>query len=194
MQHRIGKRFWPNSLMMQVSVGVSDAHACFTTQSLTSGPLPHGDDYVSSGSKASLDWLQGKLKEAYDIKTQIVGPGEGAVREGKVLNMVLRCTDIGWELEADPRQCELITEQLEVCKLKGLSSPGTEDDDKDNDDDNQLLDGSDVTLFRGIAARSNYLAMDRPDIQYSSTEICKEMGKPTRGSLKGDWSILRDIW
>ena len=42
-----------------------------------------------------------------------------------------------------------------------------------------------ATEFRGLAARANYLSLDRPDIQFATKEICREMAKPTeRGMLK----------
>lgn len=44
--------------------------------------------------------------------------------------------------------------------------------------------GADATRFRGVAARCNYLAFDRPDIQYTTKEVCREMSKPTVGSLR----------
>ena len=37
--------------------------------------LVHGDDYCSSGSVASLNWLDKILSERYEIKTQRVGMG-----------------------------------------------------------------------------------------------------------------------
>ena len=37
--------------------------------------------------------------------------------------------------------------------------------------------------FRAIAARANYLAMDRPDIQYSAKEICRWIAKPSTGGV-----------
>ena len=41
-----------------------------------------------------------------------------------------------------------------------------------------------ATEFRGLAARANYLSLDRPDIQFATKEICREMAKPTeRGML-----------
>ncbi len=48
----------------------------------------------------------------------------------------------------------------------------------------ELLTGTDIILFRGLAARCNYLALDRPDIQYPAKEVCREAAKPTIGSLK----------
>ena len=37
--------------------------------------------------------------------------------------------------------------------------------------------------YRALAARANYLALDRPDIQYAAKEICREMSKPTVKSM-----------
>ena len=36
---------------------------------------------------------------------------------------------------------------------------------------------------RHQVARANYLALDRPDIQYAVKEMCREMSNPTRGDL-----------
>ena len=40
-----------------------------------------------------------------------------------------------------------------------------------------------MSLFRAIAARANYLAMDRPDAQYSAKGICRWMATPTEASV-----------
>ena len=65
-----------------------------------------------------------------------------------------------------------------------MTSPGADDDDKDDADDQVELKGHDVTLFRGLAARCIDLSMDRPDILCSSKDICREMAKLVVGSLK----------
>ena len=36
-------------------------------------------------------------------------------QEGKVLNRIIRCTEAGWEIEADPRHAELVIEKLARC-------------------------------------------------------------------------------
>ena len=40
-----------------------------------------------------------------------------------------------------------------------------------------------ATSFRGMAARYNYLSADRPDIVFPVKELCREMRKPTVGSM-----------
>ena len=52
----------------------------------------------------------------------------------------------------------------------------------------QILDGSPIpedqhTNFRALGARCNYLAADRPDIQFSAKEICRWMANPTELSM-----------
>ena len=143
--------------------------------------LVHGDDYVTSGSAQDLDWLKLELEKAYEIKTSRVGPG--AESEGKVLNRILRIAGREWQLEADPRHSELIVEQLGLENCKPVSTAGAEEKEVENEEEAEL-EGPDVRLFRGVAARCNYLSMDRPDIMFASKEDCREMSKPTMASLR----------
>ena len=39
-------------------------------------------------------------------------------------------------------------------------------------------------MYRALAARCNYLSQDRPDVAYSSKELCKEFSVPTQSSFK----------
>ena len=100
-----------------------------------------------------------------------------------MLNRIVRQQRSEWQLEADPRHCELIVEHLQLQKTGGLSTPGADADDNGGDEEAVVLTGQDVTLFRGLAARCNYRALDRPDIQYSAKEICRETSAPTTTSL-----------
>ena len=70
-----------------------------------------GDDYVSSGRQADLDWMEIQLQAAYEIQTQKLGLDAGCVSEGKVLNRIVRCNEDAWSREADPRHAEFIIEQ-----------------------------------------------------------------------------------
>ena len=38
-------------------------------------------------------------------------------------------------------------------------------------------------VFRALAARANYLAADRLDIQFAAKEVCRDMAKPRRSSM-----------
>ena len=46
------------------------------------------------------------------------------------------------------------------------------------------LEGEDITSYRGVIARCNYLGADRPDCLFAIKEGCREMNSPTTGSLR----------
>ena len=49
-----------------------------------------------------------------------------------------------------------------------------------NDDDNdEALSAHDVTRYKRIAARANFLAQDRMDIAYATKEATRRMTVPT---------------
>jgi hypothetical protein len=52
-----------------------------------------------------------------------------------------------------------------------------------------LLEGGEVTKFRGLAARASYLAMDRIDLMYATKEVCREMSAPRKSS----WGRLKKV-
>ena len=67
-----------------------------------------------------MTWMEEELSKAYEIKTQRLGIGPKLQLEGKVLNRILRATETGWEVEADPRHAELVIEQLGLGNEKAL--------------------------------------------------------------------------
>ena len=146
--------------------------------------IVHGDDYVSSAFPEDLKWLEESLTKDYEIKTQRLGPVKGWEQQGKVLNRIVSCTDDGWTVEADPRHAELVVEQLGVESARVVASPGVDGTEEEDRDDDQEITGQDMTRFRGVSARCNYLSFDRPDIQFATKEVCREMSKPTTGSLR----------
>ncbi len=58
-----------------------------------------------------------------------------------------------------------------------------------DEDRGEVLGSADATLYRALAARANYLAQDRPDLQYAVKEIARRMARPT-GS---DWVLLKRL-
>jgi hypothetical protein len=146
--------------------------------------LVHGDDYVSAGSDESMDWLETELAKAYEIQTQKLGGSKGHKVEGKVLNRILRHTASGWEIEADPRHAELVIEQLGLDNDGGVATPGVSGAEEEDTDTDTPLVGDDITKYRGVIARCNYLGADRPDALFAIKEGCREMSKPTTGSLR----------
>ena len=155
-----------------VSLGFvrGNAHPCiFTHPDRCILTMVHGDDYLSAGEVDQLAWLEGKLKDTYEIKTQKILPFSSCT-EGNIFNRIVRWSEKGWEIEADQRHSELIVEQLELQDATPLSTPGCDDDGKDSEEHRVELTGADVAIFRCIVARCLYLSLDRPDLLFASKE------------------------
>ena len=159
--------------------------------------LVHGDDYASTGSLSQLAWLRTQLEKKFDMKTQILGHSdrEGVQREAKILNRVIRATPQGWEYECDQRHVEIILEQLELTEAKPLSIPGVEEIMEASagcgkeESKSPPLGAEQASLYRAITARANYIAQDRPDVQYAVKELCRRMSDPS----EADFSRLKRL-
>ena len=99
-----------------------------------------------------------------------------------MLNRVIRWTENGVEYEADPRQAEKFLEGLSLddgCKSRATPGQKPVVEHLEND---KALSAGDHTTFRALAARANYLAQDRIDLQFSAKEVCRFMSAPTETS------------
>ena len=56
-------------------------------------------------------------------------------------------------------------------------------------DGDSYLAKHEASRFRALAARANYLAQDRPDIQYSVKEVARSMCRPRQS----DWVLLKRL-
>ena len=142
--------------------------------------LVHGDDFVSKASRKEAGWLKKKMEERFEIKTKLIGNGRGEVKEERVLNRVIRVTPEGWEYEPDQRHAELLVSALDLKQAKAVQTPWEEDRPWKEAEEDMPLQEEEVRKYRSLAARANYLALDRCDIQYAVKEICRGMANPTR--------------
>ena len=147
--------------------------------------LVHGDDFVTVGKREDVKWFKEKLEGRFEIKTKTIGRGgQDEVTEAKVLNRVIRVTDEGWEYEADQRHAELIIKTLKLESSKPVTTPGEEQKPWLEEEEEKPLEGEAASEYRALAARGNYLALDRPDIQYPVKELCRAMSRPTVGDRR----------
>ena len=65
-----------------------------------------------------------------------------------------------------------------------MSTPGEESKPWKEAEEAVELDSEQATEYRALAARANYLAADRMDIQFATKEICRTMSKPTVGDRR----------
>ena len=144
----------------------------------------HGDDFASVGNRTALKLFLQKLESRFEIKTSVIGTGVGEVREARVLNRILRITELGWGYEPDQRHAEMIVEQLGLKDVKPIETPTEEEKKWEKEEDEKELDTDKQRHFRSIAARCNYIAADRPDLTFAVKCICRHMAKPTVGVWK----------
>ena len=149
----------------------------------------HGDDFTYAGGKSDLDWFESSMEELYELTKQPrIGPGAHDAKEAIVLNRVIRWTERGVEYEADPRQCEKLVAE---CGLEGanpVATPGVRASFEEVEKD-EPLEPHLFSAFRGSAARANYLAADRIDVQFGAKEVCRWMAKPTQQA----WNALKRL-
>ena len=105
------------------------------------------------------------------------------------MNRILRLKSEGWEYEADQRHAELIVRGMGLEKAKGVKTPGEEVPSWKLDEEERPIEKEMITKFRMLAARANYLAADRPDIQFSVKECCRGMAAP----LHKHWNLLKRL-
>ena len=51
------------------------------------------------------------------------------------------------------------------------------------DSDSHILGEAQATTFRALAARANYLALDRPDVAFAAKELCRAFARPTNDDV-----------
>ena len=74
---------------------------------------------------------------------------------------------------------------LQLDQGNSVGSPGVKDPKYDHTEEEEPLNPKGQTRFRAMAARANYLAQDRSDIQYSVKEISRHQAVPSvQGMLK----------
>ena len=94
------------------------------------------------------------------------------------------------QYEADQRHADIIVGELGLKDSKPVSTPGFKEDvDRMLVGVGNPLAPADATLYRALAARLNYLALDRHDIQYATKEIARHMANST----EGNWFLMKRL-
>ena len=170
--------------------------------------MVHGDDFVAVGHESKLEATKKVLMDKYKIKVETLGNGVGESKEIRVLNKIIRRTEDGVEMEADPRHAELVVRQLGLEEAKSSATPGVKtarfssvrggdggeaskgwQDSMEAEEDaagEEEMCAEDAKKYRGVVARLNYIAPERVDMQFAVKEAARSMAKP---KVK-DWNAL----
>ena len=95
----------------------------------------------------------------------------------------------GIEYEADARHHTIVIEELGLSDCGTVSTPYGPEEAKVSDEPGEPLEAGEATRYRALVARLNYLALDRPDIQFGVKDAAKEMSAP---SAPG-WKLLKRL-
>ena len=112
------------------------------------------------------------------------------MKEISILGRKLVWTTGGIVYEADPAHAKKIIEELGLHpSSNGLEKPCGRETLAEIEQGTDELEHNDATRFRSIAARVNYLSLDRPDMQFAAKELCRMMARPTTGC----WGKLKRL-
>ena len=140
----------------------------------------HGDDFTILAKEGRLNEFKMAMESRFEIKlkARLKDIGDSV----RILNRVVTVTDEGIEYEADQRQSEIIVRELGLeSKSKTVVTPGIKD--SSGEAKPSQLSSHDITMFRAMAARANYLSQDRFDIQFSVKEMCRKMSDPNEEDM-----------
>ncbi len=153
----------------------------------------HGDDFTFEGTGQHLLWVADLMRSWFEIKVRaLLGPDEGDDKHVVILGRHVRWTAEGIEYEADPKHRKLIMEHFGFDEeSSGLVFNGEKDWKKEEEWEEVLLEKDEATVFRGVAARANFLSLDCPDLQFPVKQMSREMAKPMVGSWKRMKKIAR---
>ena len=104
-----------------------------------------------------------------------------------MLNRVIKWHKDGITYEADKKHVPEMLKAMNLEHAKSLSNPGIKQDDSLEGEVD--LEGDAATKYRAVVAKCNYLAADRPDVQYPTKECCRRMASPR----VSDWDLIKHL-
>ena len=150
----------------------------------------HGDDFTYLGYEEDLQWIIDKMKQTFEIKIRgILGPQPGDQKVIRILNRIVTWRDNEIWYECDPRHSEIIVRDLGLANSTSVISSPQSKNLSEEELNEEELSPSDATCYRRITARANFMAQDRPDIQFTVKCLGSFMAKPTKGA----WARLKRL-
>ena len=150
--------------------------------------LVHGDDFAILSDEAGIMRTKEMLETKFELKLRaVLGPDTHDSREVRVLNRLVRWVEdsdgLRVEYEADPRHQEIIIKTLKLESAKAVSTPMVKMKAQDYQVGSELLKKDEIRLYRSVTMRAQYLAQDRPDLQFSVKERARRMKAPMARDL-----------
>ena len=124
------------------------------------------------------------MREWYIITVKgVMGLDAGDCKDMCILNRRLKVEGEFLFYEPDPKHAEILCEEMGLKEdSKGLGAPVAREDAAATGTEEEPLGPEETTRFRALAARANYIALDRADVQFAAKELCREMSSPVASS------------
>ena len=175
------------------SVGFQRGEACGVVFYNKERDIPmavHGDDFTLCGLEEDLVWIKDLMKSWFKIKLRaMLGPDEKDDKEVILLGRRVRWLHDRIEWEADPNHRRKVLEHFGMDDSTRALSCNEEKNMKEEEGDDEELSKEEAKIYRGLAARLNFMSQDCPDLQFPIKPCSREMARPTRGS----WRHLKKV-
>ena len=137
------------------------------------------DDFTVLGRDMNLRLLAKQLSSRYSVKIRaVLGPDAEDDREVRILNRWLRWQNDGIKYEGDEHHVKTVIEGMGLLpNSKGVSETMYKEDDGEDDTDELAFEAA--RKFRSLAVVVNYMALDRPDLQFAASVLGRYMSRPT---------------
>ena len=138
-----------------------------------------GDDFTFLGRSEGIKEVVSKIREWYEIKLRaVLGPEPGDNKKVRILNRILRWVADGLTYEGDDKHARTVIRGMNLqLDSKGLETPM--DKEEDEEGTSEELSARDAKKYRSLAAVVNFMALDRPELQYAASVLGRYMSKPT---------------
>ena len=151
----------------------------------------HGDDFTTIGKQVHVDKVKKAMQEWYIITVKgVMGPKPEDCKDMCILNRRLKIEGEFLVYAPDTKHAKILCEEMGLKEdSKGLDAPIAKEEAATAGAEEEPLGPQEATKFRALAARANYIAQDRVDVQFAAKELCREMSCPVASS----WHRLKRL-
>ena len=138
-----------------------------------------GDDFTVPGRDMNLRLFAKQLSSRYSVKIRaVLGPDAEDDLEVRILNRWLRWQTDGIKYVGDEQHVKTVIGGMGLLpNSKGVSQAMYKEDDGEDDTDELAVEAA--RNFRTLAGVVNYMALDRPDLQFAASVLGRYMSRPT---------------
>ena len=137
----------------------------------------HGDDFLFSTTPKVADEIDKMIVDNFDIKI-LPRVGPGAQRQGSILKRTISWDEAGYSWKGDPKHALNLIEWAKCEGATGAPTPGTKDSLRYCRDAHDPVEPGEQSGHRSAGGTSVYMAIDRPDVMFSTRVICRDMSAP----------------